>query len=177
MGYGTSVSLSDIKQHIDLRDPADAQALIMSLGSSLYTGIEILFKLQVEPDFQKLLTDLVSECVRLAHRMPLVRFDFDIVRGIIDHVEEKILVKFLYEVANIKEFKETTLLAAYMRCHPEFDKLEQRDSDLIESEKLYKIEHGAAPEAPTDFEVAREIPSLQELIKRGQQFGEGEGQG
>lgn len=173
MGYATKVSLKDIKQHIDLRDPEEIQELLLSLGNSLYSGIEILFKLQADPDMQKLITDLTSECIRMQHRMALVRFDFEIVRKIIDSVPEEVLVRFLYEVANIKEFNNNSLMAAYMRSHPEFSQLLVKDDSLIEAEKQHKMDFGETGEVADNYEVLKDIPTFGDLIKGGKLFGEG----
>lgn len=167
MGENRSVSIAEIKEFIEFKEPTDLIPIIASFKDSMIDGINAILTLDIDDKTQYYLCDFLTECLKSRQGLPATRYDFKLVREVIVKVDETTLLKFLYEVSNIVKFTSSTLLAAYLRSNSSFSKLLHYNDEVLNAEQATRMQtepvHRAVTASSNRNKAA--VPTMEELLR------------
>lgn len=174
-GVGRELSLSTLKEFINYLDVKDIIPIISSFDGNFIIGLNTIRSLVITNSTQDSLVDLLIDTIKIAKHarvLSLSEEDKNLIQQAVQNVDVKIYNRFLYQVANIQKFNKRNLIAAYLRCHPDFNDFvspEGRNDILTQENSIrsdYTLEHTLDLETDKIREETQ-VPGWDNLLRNG----------
>lgn len=165
-GVGRELSLTTLKSFINYLDIKDIIPIISSFDGNFIIGLNTIRNMTLTSSTQNSLIDLLIDTIKIAKHervLSLSEEDRSLVQEATSNVDVKVYNRFLYQVANIRRFDRRSLIAAYLRCHPDFSEFESPDNKA----NILKQENSIRSDYLLEDAVSLTNDKLEEEVKVG----------
>lgn len=171
MGQDSNISMDNIKDFIDFLDISKVIPILSSLSDdgSVIIGINSILELSVDQTTHISLIEILTEAVKFSQNQKSFKLsneDNRLLKEAVRTVPTNRLVRFLYEVANMRDtFSRQGLLASYLKCHPSIESITKANPEILRDEMATKSMFSPTNDIPVDNKSL--APSLEALLSKG----------
>jgi hypothetical protein len=88
------------------------------------------------PDLHKELISILTETLKYRNGLRIVRYSISDIQQV--DLPEDLLLKLLYNLSNVRDFTESTILAVYLRLHPQSNQLVTYNPTVLAQEQTVR---------------------------------------